>query len=42
MGIVYHGSSVSGLKTIAPHQSTHGNYVYATPEKLISTRYASL
>ena len=36
MGIVYHGSSVGGLKTIAPHQSTHGNYVYATPEKLIS------
>ena len=33
MGILYHGSSVNGLKTITPHRSTHGTYVYATKEK---------
>ena len=36
MGIVYHGSPVVGLKTLTPHQSTHGNYVYATKEKLVA------
>ena len=36
MGIVYHGSPVVGLKTLTPHQSTHGNDVYATKEKLVA------
>ena len=30
MGILYHGSSVSGLKKLEPRKSTHGTYVYAT------------
>lgn len=33
MGILYHGSNIKGLKRIEPHQSTHGNYVYATKLK---------
>ena len=33
MGISYHGSNIKGLKRIEPHQSTHGNYVYATKLK---------
>lgn len=33
MGYLYHGSSVSGLKRLEPHKSTHGTYVYATPYK---------
>lgn len=31
MGIVYHGSSESGLTKLEPHKSTHGEYLYATP-----------
>lgn len=30
MGVLYHGSSVSGLKKLEPRKSTHGTYVYAT------------
>lgn len=37
MEYVYHGSKVHGLKTLTPHQSTHGTYVYATKEKTIAT-----
>lgn len=33
MSYLYHGSSVSGLKRLEPHKSTHGTYVYATPYK---------
>lgn len=37
MEYVYHGSKVHGLKTLIPHQSTHGTYVYATESKEIAT-----
>ena len=38
MEYVYHGSSkVHGIKTMTPHESTHGNYVYATDDKTIAT-----
>jgi hypothetical protein len=33
MGNLYHGSYEKGIKRLEPHQSTHGNYVYATPYK---------
>lgn len=33
MGYLYHGSSESKIKRLEPRQSTHGNYVYATPYK---------
>ncbi len=33
MGKVYHGSSVRGLTMLEPRESTHGNYVYATPDR---------
>lgn len=33
MGILYHGSSISGIKRLEPRKSTHGTYVYATPYK---------
>lgn len=36
MKVVYHGSSISKLDTITPHQNTHGNYVYATNNKVIA------
>ncbi len=36
MEYVYHGSSTHGIKTLIPHQSTHGNYVYATPDRAIA------
>ena len=36
MKYVYHGSKVHNLKEIVPHQSTHGNYVYATNDKTIA------
>ena len=37
MEYVYHGSSTHGLKTIYPHESTHGNYVYATTDLVVAT-----
>lgn len=36
MNYVYHGSSVHGIKELIPHQSTHGEYVYATKNKAIA------
>lgn len=33
MGYLYHGSKVSDLKRLEPRQSTHGEFVYATPFK---------
>ena len=36
MGIVYHGSKEHGLKRLEPRKSTHGVYVYATPEKVLA------
>ena len=30
---LYHGSSEQNLKRLEPHNSTHGNYLYATPYK---------
>ena len=33
---VYHGSKVHNLKTLTPHKSTHGEYLYATPDKTIA------
>ena len=40
MGIVYHGSKEHGLKRLEPHQSTHGVYVYATPEKVLALHFS--
>ena len=31
LGIVFHGSKEHGLKRLEPRNSTHGEYVYATP-----------
>ena len=36
MEYVYHGSKVHNLKRLDPHESTHGKYVYATPNKVIA------
>ena len=36
MGIVYHGSKEHGIKRLEPRKSTHGVYVYATPEKVLA------
>lgn len=39
---VFHGSSISNLKTIRPNESTHMNkWVYATPSKTIATIFLS-
>lgn len=36
MGLVYHGSKERGIKRLEPRKSTHGVYVYATPEKVLA------
>lgn len=36
MGIVYHGSKEHGIERLEPRKSTHGTYVYATPEKALA------
>ena len=41
MGVVYHGSSKHGLKRLEPRKSTHGVYVYATPEKVLALNFSS-
>lgn len=41
MGYLYHGSSQTGLKRLEPHQSTHGNYVYATPYKELAIIFSA-
>ena len=40
MGKVYHGSKEHGLKRLEPRQSTHGVYVYATPEKVLALHFS--
>ena len=41
MGIVYHGSKEHGIKRLEPRRSTHGVYVYATPEKALALCFSS-
>lgn len=40
MGIVYHGSEKHGIKRLEPRKSTHGVYVYATPEKVLALNFS--
>ena len=40
MGLVYHGSKEHNLKRIEPHKSTHGEYVYATKEKILALHFS--
>lgn len=40
MGVVYHGSKEHGLKRLEPRKSTHGVYVYATPEKVLALHFS--
>lgn len=40
MGVLYHGSSVRGMKELVPHQSTHGKYVYATKDKELTVIFS--
>lgn len=40
--VLYHGSKISGLKTIEPNKSTHGNsWVYATKDPVIASLFIS-
>ena len=41
MKILYHGSREHGLKRLEPRKSTHGVYVYATPEKVLALVFSS-
>ena len=40
MGIVYHGSKEHRIKRLEPRKSTHGVYVYATPEKVLALNFS--
>ncbi|HBA38036.1 MAG TPA: hypothetical protein DCY94_04885 [Firmicutes bacterium] len=40
MNYLYHGSHTKGLKTLEPHKSTHGTYVYATPFRELSVIFS--
>lgn len=40
IGIIYHGSSEHNLKKIEPRKSTHGQYVYATREKVLAIHFS--
>lgn len=40
MGLVYHGSKEQGLTRLEPRESTHGIYVYATPEKVLALHFS--
>ena len=40
MGVVYHGSKEHGIKRLEPKKSTHGTYVYATPEKVLALNFS--
>lgn len=40
MGILYHGSKEHNLKKLEPRKSTHGTYVYATPEKALAVHFS--
>ncbi|MBE6504099.1 MAG: hypothetical protein E7Z76_07480 [Methanobrevibacter sp.] len=41
MGIVYHGSKEHGIKKLEPKKSTHGIYVYATPDKVLALNFSA-
>lgn len=41
MGIVYHGSKTHNLKRLEPRKSTHGTYVYATPDKTLAVHFSA-
>ncbi len=36
MAILYHGSKEHNIERLEPKKSTHGTYVYATPEKVLA------
>ena len=36
MGVVYHGSKNHGIKRLEPRKSTHGEYLYATHDKVLA------
>ena len=38
-GIVYHGSKEHGLKKLEPRKSTHGQYLYATKDKVLALHF---
>lgn len=40
MGVLYHGSKEHNLSKIEPRKSTHGTYVYATPEKTLAVHFS--
>lgn len=40
MGVVYHGSKNHNIKRLEPRKSTHGTYVYATPEKVLAIHFS--
>ncbi|MCX4364996.1 MAG: hypothetical protein OSJ70_04410 [Bacilli bacterium] len=40
MGIIYHGSKEHDLKVLEPKKSTHGTYVYATPDKVLAIHFS--
>ena len=42
MQTLYHGSSQSDLTKLLPHQSTHGNFVYATKNKELAIIFSGM
>lgn len=38
---LYHGSSISGMKQLEPHISTHGNFLYATRSKELAIIFSN-
>lgn len=40
MEYLYHGSKIGGLKILEPHESTHGTYVYATPNEALAVIFS--
>ena len=41
MKFVYHGSKEHNLKRLEPRKSTHGNYVYATSDKVLALHFSA-
>lgn len=41
MGELYHGSSKTGIQRLDPHKSTHGTYVYATPDRELAVIFSA-
>lgn len=41
MTSLYHGSSISGMKQLEPHISTHGNFLYATRSKELAIIFSN-